>query len=176
MSHNHIRASKIPDAVDRSKNSNNALKPPHKKIQSTDVKKNGKINASEQLQWNQYDLHGHCLIVHILISVLNCEKQQSRGVLRKKCSKNMQHIHKSNFIEIALRHGYSPVNLLYIFRTTFSKNTSGWLLLNCDSASLSLSDWSFSPQTFWAKEERLSVPWKTVLFLFLSSVMFEQYR
>ena len=95
MSHNHIRASKIPDTVDRSKNSNNALKPPHKKIQNTDVKKNGKINASEQLQWNQYDLHGHCLIVHILISVLNCEKQQSRGVLRKKYSKNMQHIHRS---------------------------------------------------------------------------------
>ena len=83
---------------------------------------------------------------------------------------------KSNFIEIALRHGYSPVNLLHIFRTTFSKNTSEWLLLNCDSASLSLSDWSFSPQTFWAKEERLSVPWKTVFFLFLSSIMFYQYR
>ena len=95
MSHNHIRTSKIPDTADRSKNSNNALKPPHKKIQNTDVKKNGKINASEQLKWNQYDLRGHCLIVHILISVLNCEKQQSRGVLRKKCSKNMQQIHSS---------------------------------------------------------------------------------
>ena len=36
-----------------------------------------------------------------------------------------------NFIEITLRHGCSPVNLLYIFRTPFSKNTSGRLLLNC---------------------------------------------
>ena len=34
-----------------------------------------------------------------------------------------------NFIEITLRHGCSPVNLLHIFRTPFTKNTSGWLLL-----------------------------------------------
>ena len=34
-----------------------------------------------------------------------------------------------NFIEIALRHGCSPVNLLHIFRTSFPKNTSGGLLL-----------------------------------------------
>ena len=30
-----------------------------------------------------------------------------------------------NFIEIALRHGCSPVNLLHIFRTPFPKNTTG---------------------------------------------------
>ena len=35
-----------------------------------------------------------------------------------------------NFIEIALRHGCSPVNLLHIFRASFFKNTSGGLLLN----------------------------------------------
>ena len=35
---------------------------------------------------------------------------------------------QSNFIEIALWHGCSPVNLLHIFRTPFLKNTSGWLL------------------------------------------------
>ena len=34
-----------------------------------------------------------------------------------------------SFIEIALRHGCSPVNLLHIFRTPFLKNTSGRLLL-----------------------------------------------
>ena len=33
-----------------------------------------------------------------------------------------------NFIEMALRHGFSPVNLLHIFRTHFLKNTSGRLL------------------------------------------------
>ena len=35
----------------------------------------------------------------------------------------------SNFIEITLRHGCSPVNLPHIFRTPFPKNTSRRLLL-----------------------------------------------
>ena len=35
---------------------------------------------------------------------------------------------QSNFIEIALRHGHSPVNLLHTFRTHYRK-TSGGLLL-----------------------------------------------
>ena len=34
-----------------------------------------------------------------------------------------------NFIEITLRHGCSPVNLLHIFRTPFLKNISGRQLL-----------------------------------------------
>ena len=34
-----------------------------------------------------------------------------------------------NFIKIALWHGCSPVNLLYIFRTPFYKNIYGGLLL-----------------------------------------------
>ena len=34
-----------------------------------------------------------------------------------------------NFIEITLRHGCSPLNLLHSFRTSFLENTSGWLLL-----------------------------------------------
>ena len=34
-----------------------------------------------------------------------------------------------NFIELALRHGCSPVNFLHIFRTSFPKNTSGRQLL-----------------------------------------------
>ena len=33
------------------------------------------------------------------------------------------------FIEITLRHGYSRVNLLHIFRTPFPKKSSGGLLL-----------------------------------------------
>ena len=33
-----------------------------------------------------------------------------------------------SFIEIALEHGCSPVNLLIIFRTPFSKNSSGIVL------------------------------------------------
>ena len=38
-----------------------------------------------------------------------------------------------NFIEIALRHRYSPVNLLYIFRALFSQNTSKRLLLRIET-------------------------------------------
>ena len=34
-----------------------------------------------------------------------------------------------NFIQITLRHGCSPVNLLHIFRTPFPMNTSGRLVL-----------------------------------------------
>ena len=36
---------------------------------------------------------------------------------------------QSNFIEITLRRGCSPVNLLHIFRTLFLKNTSERLVL-----------------------------------------------
>ena len=36
----------------------------------------------------------------------------------------------NNFIEITLRHGRRPVNLLHIFRTPFSRNTSGVLLMS----------------------------------------------
>ena len=65
------------------------------------------------------------------------QKQPSRGAVRKRCSKSMQQIYRktpmlklqSNFIEITLRHGCSPVNLLHILRTPFSKNTSRRLLL-----------------------------------------------
>ena len=56
------------------------------------------------------------------------------GVPRKRCSENMQQIYRRtsipkcdfnkvallcNFIEITLRHGCFPVNLLHIFRTPF---------------------------------------------------------
>ena len=39
---------------------------------------------------------------------------------------------QSNFIEITLRHGCPPANLLHIFKTIFPRNTSGWLLLDLD--------------------------------------------
>ena len=60
-----------------------------------------------------------------------------KGVL-KKCSKfTGEHPCRSaisikllsNFIEITLQHGCSPVNLLNIFKTSFLKNTYGGLLL-----------------------------------------------
>ena len=42
----------------------------------------------------------------------------------------LEKILKNNFIEIALQHGCSPVNLSHIFWTPFPKNTSGGLFLN----------------------------------------------
>ena len=60
------------------------------------------------------------------------QKQTSGDVLNNSCSENMQQIYRnlrSNFTEITLWHGCSPVNLLLIFRTPFFRNTSGWLLL-----------------------------------------------
>ena len=40
-----------------------------------------------------------------------------------------------NFIEITLRHGCPPVNLLYIFKTTFPQNASEGLLLKSKAVS-----------------------------------------
>ena len=67
------------------------------------------------------------------------QQQPSQDVPRKKICNNFtgEHHFQSvisikllcNFIEIALWHGCSPANLLHIFRTLFSRNTSGWLLL-----------------------------------------------
>ena len=61
-------------------------------------------------------------------TVINqCQKQPSRGVLKKRCSENIQQMYwrtpvakcdfnkvamPSNFIETALRHGSSPATLL----------------------------------------------------------------
>ena len=57
-----------------------------------------------------------------------------------------------NFIDITLRHGCCPVNLLHIFKTLFSNNTSGWLLLNFwfkwkQLATTNISRKAFSTQT-----------------------------
>ena len=84
----------------------------------------------------------------------NNQKEPSRGVVKKRCSVNMQKIYKrtpmtkqSNFAVIALRHGCSSANLLHIFRTPFNKNTSGGLLLNtvlkCINV-LAISNWNNS--------------------------------
>ena len=66
------------------------------------------------------------------------QKKLPRGVLKKRFSENMQQIYRrppippmqSNFIEIALQPGCSPVNLLHIFRPPFPRKTSWLLLLN----------------------------------------------
>ena len=66
----------------------------------------------------------------LLFVSLIIQKQPSRGVPRKGCSENMQQIYRRTtmpkydfnmqLIEITLLRGYSPENLLHIFRTNFS--------------------------------------------------------
>ena len=47
------------------------------------IKKDGKIDAQEQLKWNQHDqyifysLHGDLLVVHVLILILNWDSSVS---------------------------------------------------------------------------------------------------
>ena len=67
--------------------------------------------------------------------IIKVQKKPSSCVLRKGCSENKQQIYKRtptpkcdfnllcNFIEIALRHAQSPVNLLHFFRTPYCNNT-----------------------------------------------------
>ena len=74
--------------------------------------------------------------------LINWQRQSPRGILSKMCSENMQQIYRKTpmpkcyFNKVALqlywnhtRHGCSPVNLQRIFRTPFTKNTSGQLPL-----------------------------------------------
>ena len=56
-----------------------------------------------------------------------CSKFTEEHPCRSAISIKLQ----SNFIEITLWHGCSPINLLHIFRTPFPKNTSEGLLLHC---------------------------------------------
>ena len=64
--------------------------------------------------------------------ILLSSEAVTQSVLKKKCSENMQQSYGrapmakcdfnkvvSNFIEIALQHGCSPVNLLHIFKKPF---------------------------------------------------------
>ena len=104
----------------------------------------------------------------LIISVINCltlvvsmlterffllQKQPFIGVLIKRCSENLQQIYRrtpmpkcdfnkvakqSNFIEITLRHGSSPVILLQITRTAFLKNTFACL------------SWDWNWDCFWS--------------------------
>ena len=109
--------------------------------------------SSLQLQLSQFlDISNHYVKIDILMimaqSRCSCVRSQfyesiCPGVFLGKsdlkiCSKfTGEHTYRSVilitfqsiFIEIALRHGCSPVNLLPIFITPFSKNTFGALLL-----------------------------------------------
>ena len=68
-----------------------------------------------------------------------------------------------NFIEITLRHGCSPVNLLYISRTPFPKNTSGRLLLNIASVGLKLFEKTFAANNEFVLDEAIALKHKSSL-------------
>ena len=71
-------------------------------------------------------------------NLINNQKQLSRGVLQKNCSKNFRKIHrKTSSVEccdfstkITFHRVCVPVNFQKIFRTGFLQNTSGQLLPN----------------------------------------------
>ena len=75
----------------------------------------------------------------------------------------------SNFIEIALRHGFYSVNWLRIFRTPFLKNTSGRLLLNVKLFAL-----CFDMYSFYKNQIILHHGDKNFLFRHLSNSNFQQ--
>ena len=71
------------------------------------------------------------MLVNIMLSEAATQRCSQKKVFRKY-TVNLPVISiklQSNLIEITLRHGCSPVNLLLIFRTAFTKNTSERLLL-----------------------------------------------
>ena len=83
--------------------------------------------------------------VHRKISVLKtCSKFTGDHPCRSVISRTLM----CNFIEIALRHGYSPVNVLCIFRTPSPKNTSGRLLL-CKELLLWTNQWMIVMKRDW---------------------------
>ena len=60
-------------------------------------------------------------VITVVRAKLNTEAQPFRGVLRKRCSENMQQIYSKFTV--------NAVNLLHVFRTPFPKNTFEELLL-----------------------------------------------
>ena len=83
------------------------------------------IRPMSMFSLNLASLYSILKLFRGFLKIFTSQKQPSRGVLKKRCSENMQ----SNFIEIAHRHVCSPVNLLHNFRTPFPKITSEGLLL-----------------------------------------------
>ena len=74
----------------------------------------------------------------ISLSIILFRSSRAEVVLGKGIMKIFRNLQENNallrnLIEITLRHGCSPVNLLHNFRTPFPKNTFGWLLLTINN-------------------------------------------
>ena len=83
----------------------------------------------------QWFCHNHSKTFLITSSSRNrraevfCEKDVLKNFAKFTGKQLCQSLFFNNFIEITVQHGYSPVNLLYIFRALFPKKTYGGLLL-----------------------------------------------
>ena len=129
------------------------------------------------LQVNPYS-EKHFRTAAFLSAGFYSQNQSSRGVL-KICSKftgehpcrNVIAIKmQRSFIEITLRNGCSPVNLLHIIKTLFHKNNSGWLLLYSSIFLSTPSKFAFflGNWVYWAKTcsktvEQLCLVWNRFL-------------
>ena len=81
-----------------------------------------------------------------------------------------------HFIEITLRHGCSPVNLLLIFKKAFRRNTSGRLLLTLQTLSKALKTFTSSKdinRIFIANNTHLSHIKFSTLTVFIKIIEFE---
>ena len=100
------------------------------------------------------------------------QKQPPEKSFEKRCSKKSCKSYRKtpvlcNFIEIALRHGCSPVNLLHIFRTSFLKNTSQGLFLSGTGVFLWICD--FFKNIFFIEYALLKLSYFLFFFPFFSS-------
>ena len=77
----------------------------------------------------------------------------------QKIGKVVSRYRSSNLTEVTLQHKCSPVNLSNIFRTHFTKNTSGWLLLKINFSSI------------FAEFRRILPFWFIVIFNIFSSFL-----
>ena len=81
--------------------------------------------------------------------VKGCLKICSKFTREHSCQSAISIKLQSNFIEIALWHRCSSVNLLHIFRTPFLKETSRWLLLSLLSpVNQSATSWHWYTEDF----------------------------
>ena len=92
--------------------------------------------AAKVLDTEWFPQHAqHGLLAWSLALHLFCFSQEKPAFMVKGNTRTQTHTHTVQkqlcFATLYKSHwdGCSPVNLLHIFRTTFPKNTSGWLLL-----------------------------------------------
>ena len=93
-----------------------------------EIKKKKKLFASELRQSrDSHSLNGDRSLRKGVLEL--CSKFAGENPCRSVISINLL---QNNVIEITPRHRCSPVNLLRIYRTPSTKNTSGWLFLSLE--------------------------------------------